>query len=429
MTIYWAPFLHAYQPPWQDVGVLKEIYTECYDPLLSMLERHENAKITLNIQGCLIDLLNGLDLKNVRQRLTHLMQIDRINLVGSAKYHPILPIIPEKEAVRQISMNSKAIKASFDGNWSPTGFFPPEMAVSPIIVELVSELGFKWIIMDGIAHTGPWPQNFIQTQKYSREDGPEKEICTFFRDTILSNMISFKTIDANGFIKHLYSMFPDYKDHDYYLITAQDAETFGHHHKYYETSFLGKVFSLLEDQDNIKIIFISELCKLFPKRVQPKNAIRASTWSTEAADLASNVPYPLWVHPLNPVHKYQYRLLKALYKLMDLLDYYMPDYQELTNFIHYYKTARYFFDQSLHSCWLWWASMRPMWSPNLIYKGLDLVWKASLNAQLALINAKIGTGDEFYSIIIDNGERIMEEMIEQELAGQHVRTFGDISTI
>ncbi|MCF2138660.1 MAG: hypothetical protein K9W44_01230 [Candidatus Lokiarchaeota archaeon] len=425
MTIYWAPFLHAYQPPWQDVEILKQIYNECYDPLLSMLERHDNAKITVNIQGCLVDLLNGLDLKNVRERLSHLMQMNRVDLVGSAKYHPILPLIPEQEIKRQISLNSQTIEASFDGNWHPKGFFPPEMAISTKVIQIVSELGFNWIIMDGIAHTGQWPQDYIQTQTFSQDGANTTKICTFFRDTLISNMISFKSIDANGFIKHLLTIFPDHKEHNYYIITAQDAETFGHHHKYYETSFLGKVFSLIEDRDEIEVVFVSDLCKIFPQRQQTPKAIRASSWSTELADLASNVPYPLWAHPLNSVHKYQYRLLKALYQLMALLDYHMPNYQTQKNFMHYYKTARYFFDQSLHSCWLWWASMRPMWSPNLIYKGLDLVWKASLNAQLALINAKIGSGDEFYSIIIDNGERIMEEMIEQELAGQHVRTFGD----
>ncbi len=67
MTIYWAPFLHAYQPPWQDIKVLKQIYEECYMPLLSMLERHENVKLTLNIQGCLLDQLARMNLKAPRK--------------------------------------------------------------------------------------------------------------------------------------------------------------------------------------------------------------------------------------------------------------------------------------------------------------------------------------------------------------------------
>ena len=92
------------------------------------------------------------------------------------------------------------------------------------------------------------------------------------------------------------------------------------------------------------------------------------------------------------------------------------------SFKHYYQTARWFYDRALHSCWLWWSSMRPHWSPNLIYKGLDLVMKTALNAQLALINLKIGDGDEYYSVIMDNMEKLMNELVEQELLGQRVRT-------
>lgn len=438
MTIYWAPFIHAYQPPWQEVEVLKQIYNECYDPLLTMLERHENAKMTINVQGCLVDQLNGLDLKNVGERLTNLMHQGRVDLVGSAKYHPILPLIPKSEVIHQIDINAKTIHANFDGDWHPEGFFPPEMAVSNDIVKIVGELNFKWILMDGIAHKGPWPQNFIPTTPplAGNPDG----IATLFRDTYISNMISFNNIDANGFIRQLLSMFPEPTENpeanpnadatenstnnDYYMITAQDAETFGHHIKYYETKFLGKAFSLIEDIEEIEVALISDVVKHFPKQEQPPNNIKASSWSTNSSDLASNVPYPLWSHPLNPVHKFQYRMLKALYRLMDLVEAEKPSHKENENFMNYYRTARYFYDESLHSCWLWWASMRPMWSPNLVYKGLDLVNRTAMNAQLALINLKIGTGDEFYSIIVDNGEKIMSEIMEQELAGQHVRTYN-----
>ena len=69
--------------------------------------------------------------------------------------------------------------------------------------------------------------------------------------------------------------------------------------------------------------------------------------------------------------------------------------------------------------------MKPMWSPNLIYKGADLIMKAALNAQLALINLKIGAGDEDYGIIMDNTKKLMNEIIDQEATGQKVRTYGD----
>ena len=39
MTTYWAPLLHIYQPPTQDIKILRVINKECYKPLFSILEQ------------------------------------------------------------------------------------------------------------------------------------------------------------------------------------------------------------------------------------------------------------------------------------------------------------------------------------------------------------------------------------------------------
>ncbi len=420
--MYWAPFLHLYQPPWQDMDVLRRINQECYEPLLLMMKRHENAKITLNVQGCLLDMLADLELDRTIHLLQELYDEGKIELVGSGKFHPILPIIPKSEIHRQVNLHKKTIKQYIDEDWEPKGFFPPEMAVSPNICNTVSNMGYQWMIMDGIANQNRWPNDYIQQSEHG--------LINLFRDTYISNEIAFKKIDAQQFVHKLETMYDDknHPQYDHYVIVAMDGETFGHHIKYYETSFLGKVFSILEDRQTVEIKLISELVerskqgKLFP--VQNDATIRKSTWSTMGDDIASNVPYPLWTHPLNPLHKHEYRMLKNLYKLMDMLENHARSHLEKRNFKNYYNTARHFYDRALHSCWLWWSSMRPHWSPNLIYKGMDLVMKSAMNAQLALINVKVGEGDEYYGIIMDNMEKLMNAMITQESRGQHLRTFS-----
>jgi Glycosyl hydrolase family 57 len=413
MTIYWAPFLHIYQPPWQDVEILKKINRECYFPLFSMLERHKNAKITLNIQGCLIEMMEEVGLNETLIILKRLVKTGKIEVVGTAKFHPILPLIPEPEIERQVKINEAVHERFFEGNWKKNGFFPPEMAVDPELNIIIKKLGYSWMIMGGISNDGPWPTNYINQSKSG--------LLTYFRDDILSNEISFNKINAEGFMKKLSTMFGKPYGQKHYVITAQDGETFGHHIPLYETSFLGQVFSLLEDREDIEIEFISDLPKIFP--IEKKAENRAASWSTDGKDLASNVPFGLWKHPFNPIHKVQFRMLQNLYKLMDLLEIHREKNGKNKAFQNYYQTSRYFYDRALHSCWLWWACMRPHWSPNLIYKGVDLVLKTALNAQLALINLNVGEGDEFYQIVMDNQEKLMTKMIDQEISLRKVRTF------
>ena len=114
---------------------------------------------------------------------------------------------------------------------------------------------------------------------------------------------------------------------------------------------------MLEDKHNIEAEFISNLPCYFPH--QNSAIIRASTWSTEWKDIEANIPYPLWKHPFNPIHKVQYRILQALYKLMEILDAAGIDNTTDANVQEYAQTARWFYDETLHSCWLWWACYAP----------------------------------------------------------------------
>ncbi|MFX1339879.1 MAG: hypothetical protein ACFFDK_14800 [Promethearchaeota archaeon] len=407
MTTYWAPLLHIYQPPTQDIKILREINKDCYKPLFSVLEQHDNPKFTLNINGVLIEMLYEIDLGDTMEQLKNLVSESKIEIVGTAKFHPILPLIPNKEIYHQIQMNEEINRKEFGNIWEKKGFFPPELAVSSEITRIVRELGYKWILQSGIAcpveEKGvDWPYNKI----YRAPNGLQ----LYFRDDILSNKISFKKITAQEFIKDIKIKYKD-KKQDYknntYILTAMDGETFGHHIKNYEKMFLGKTLELLTEKEGIETIFISDLDQYFPvakKEIIPKE----SSWSTSYQDILDQIPYPLWKHPDNNIHKYYWKIVKSLNELIDLAD--SLDLTKKWEIENYYNTARWFYDRGLHSCPTWWANpQNGTWSPNLIYNGLELLLKAALNAQMALIYAGREDGDSnFDSISYYHGLLLME---------------------
>ncbi|MBD3353186.1 MAG: hypothetical protein GF364_17020, partial [Candidatus Lokiarchaeota archaeon] len=206
---HWAPLLHIYQPPTQEIDVLKKINQECYLPLLSMIERHPKIKLTLNINGCLIDLLNDYGFSETIEILVKLVDQGIVEIVGTAKFHPLLPLIQEKEIVRQINLNEKTNKATFGDNWTHGGFFPPELAISDNVLKLIAYEGYQWVLAAGIACDEEWPIDVIyQTQT---------NLSIFFRDDIISNEISFNKIKAEEFIEKLKT---NYEKDDYYIMTA-----------------------------------------------------------------------------------------------------------------------------------------------------------------------------------------------------------------
>ncbi|MFO8017485.1 MAG: hypothetical protein R6U96_02520 [Promethearchaeia archaeon] len=424
MTTFWAPLIHIYQPPTQDIKILKKINEECYKPLFKVIESHKNAKFSLNINGVLIEMLYEYGMGDTMDLLKDLVAENKVEILGTAKFHPILPLIPKKEAYHQIRMNEDVNRKEFGNIWERNGFFPPELAISSKVAKYIRKHNYKWVIMSGIACPVDWPYDKI----YKSPNGLQ----LFFRDDILSNKISFKKITAKEFVQELREHYKDKKyeyKNDTYTITAMDGETFGHHIPNYEKKFLGKALDLIAENgdfnnqeengkegdgkkrtDDIKIVFISELDHYFPisdKRIIP----RESSWSTNLEDIRKGIPYPLWKHPDNDVHKYYWKVIKSLNKLMELAD--NLDLTKEWEVENYYNTARWYYDRGLHSCPTWWANpLNDTWSPNLIYKGIDLLMRAALNAELALEYAGIEDGEGYFDSISFYESLLLMELYE-----------------
>jgi alpha-amylase/alpha-mannosidase (GH57 family) len=57
LATYWALLLHFYQPPTQLPYVLRQIVRESYRPLIQLLADSPHARVTVNINGVLTEML------------------------------------------------------------------------------------------------------------------------------------------------------------------------------------------------------------------------------------------------------------------------------------------------------------------------------------------------------------------------------------
>ena len=113
--IYWAQLLHFYQPPTQFPPVLNKICQESYRPLIDVFREYPNARATVNINGVLTEMLSDCGHTDIIDGLRELAEKGQIEITGTGKYHPILPLIPQEEARRQIELNQKT-NTFFFGN-------------------------------------------------------------------------------------------------------------------------------------------------------------------------------------------------------------------------------------------------------------------------------------------------------------------------
>jgi alpha-amylase/alpha-mannosidase (GH57 family) len=372
--IYWAPLLHFYQPPTQSHGVLAKVCEESYRPLVRVFKEYPESRVTVNMCGVLTEMLADHGYQDILKGLEKLSQAGQVEFTGSAKFHAILPLIPEIEAKRQISLNKITNLSFFKDSYKPRGFFLPEMCYSDETASIVRGMGYEWVIVSGIACQGKWPMDYIPTFKLG--SGSMK---AFFRDDIISNMISFKNIDAVGFVSRIKELAKGKEDS--YIITAMDAETFGHHIRGWENIFLAKVYEIIEDSDKVKAVKISDLLEKFPaaKTKPPK----PSSWSTSNEEIMAGNYYPLWNTPHNNVHRLQWEHMNMCLEIFQEAE----NKKNIEKSEPFFNTARETLDMALHSCQFWWANKARMWNENLINKGLILQEETMLNSYLAVANS------------------------------------------
>src|SRR3972149_8162158 len=177
----WANFLHFYHPPTQKRVWVDRITEEAYRPVLKGLLDNPKARVTLNINGVLLDLWDEFDHEDVIEMVGTLLGRGEIELTGSAKFHPLLPKIPADEIKRQIELNALTIKKYF-GDYRPKGFFPPEMAYDSVVSKAAKEMGFAWMIAEELSYPGKVAYDRIYQDQ-------ETGIMLFFREREMSYRI------------------------------------------------------------------------------------------------------------------------------------------------------------------------------------------------------------------------------------------------
>ena len=368
MTVYFAFLIHIYQPPVQLPSIVKQITEESYRPMIQSLKDFPLAKITLNINASLTEQLADYELTDVIQDLASLSNYGQVEFVGSAKYHALLPLIPDPEIERQIKLNAETNQHYFGRVYDPKGFFPPEMAIVTDIFDAIKRTGHEYFVMSAIGNPKP---HFPTESFYQTENG----LAVVFRDDMISNDISFDRLDGNSFFDRIKYR---HTDQDYYVIIAQDGETYGHHIKHAFDKFWRPMLAQLEHRTDVKMVTIGELVEKFGKGeiISPK----ASSWSTDQGDIDYGNPFPLWLSPGNPMHGKQHQIILKTTKLVLNAE----NLKEPGESEHYWNVARSMLDRGAHSCQQWWASKRPWYSPDMILRGLNELMLAAVNARRAV---------------------------------------------
>lgn len=375
--ILWANFFHIYEPPRWPKSIILKVAKESYRPILKIVKAQPSLKITLNVAGALTEQLARYKILDIINDIKTLAKAGKIELTGSAKYHTILPLIPEKEAIRQIKHNEKVNRKYFGNVYQPRGFFSPEMCYSEKLGKIVKQLGYQWIILDEIGYKGK-----LGKVKFDKKYFLKNNLAVIFRNRFISDFISFEAPTNNP--DKLFNKISEEGRSRPYLVTAMDGENLGHHRH-----DVDKLWQKMVAHDGVKTLTLSEYLQELKKKktVRPKE----SSWSTMENEIAKKNAFNLWQNPKNPIHQLQWQLLNLAIKVV-----------EENNKNKHYQIARAYLDENLYSDPFWWASAHPWWDSQVIKKAaLDLEKTISLVGSVIAIKKAEKLKNQIVKIVAD----------------------------
>ena len=374
--MFWANFLHFYQPPTQKKYWVDRVTDESYRRLIDGWLKNPNIRLTLNVNACLYELWEKYGHNDVIDGLKNLLDRGQLEFTGSAKYHPLLPKLPNQEIVRQIELNNQTCQHYLGDSYQPKGFFPPEMAYEKRIAQIAADMGFEWIIGEELSYRYE-PGAVKYDRLYSVKDVSRngQPLLMFFRERNFSfKILSGQLGTANLFANELGNRLMDGS----YLLTAMDGETFGHHRPGMEKQLVE-----LYQTSGVQAVTISQLAQ-HVTNIEETDTLPA-TWALMEKDLTKNIPFARWEDPDNVIHRYQWELTDLAVKTVQNSKFKIQNEktlnftlstlnsdrgeENLTKEQSQWLEARRLLDRALHSDQYWWASARPWWSLEMVERG------------------------------------------------------------
>ena len=139
--------LHNHQPVGNFDHVMNSAYSDCYLPMLEVLENHHGINSGIHISGTLLEWL-VLNHPEYLERTGELCRMGRMELLTSGRYEPILTVFRRFDIIQQIKDYSDFLE-QLSGR-RPEGLWLTERVWEPQLPSILSEAGVSWAVVDDI---------------------------------------------------------------------------------------------------------------------------------------------------------------------------------------------------------------------------------------------------------------------------------------
>ena len=145
MTTEFILGFHCHQPLGNFDEVMLEAAEKAYLPLLRALDAHRDVKVALHFSGCLLEWAEA-KAPEVVDRVGALAARGQAELLGGGFYEPLLPIVPEADAIAQVDALRVWIGRRF--GVKARGIWLAERVWEPSLAATLARAGVEYLPVD-----------------------------------------------------------------------------------------------------------------------------------------------------------------------------------------------------------------------------------------------------------------------------------------
>ncbi len=236
--------LHNHQPVGNFDEVFENAYEKSYKVYLELLKKYPIISSSLHYSGSLLEWIiehKPEFLENINSLTSH----DRVELLSSAYYEPMLTLLPESDRIGQIKLQNSLLRDTF--GLAPEGMWLPERVWSLDLPYSINESNLKYTVIDE-HHLS----NKLPVKGYYNSEFEGRTIGIFGISQKLREMIPYE--DPQKVIDYILSQV-SYNKQDV-LVFMENGEKFGvYPNSESYLDWLDRFFQLLtENQDKIETL-------------------------------------------------------------------------------------------------------------------------------------------------------------------------------
>lgn len=357
--------IHNHQPVGNFDHVFLSAYERCYLPFIETISNHPSLKFCLHTTGPLYQWMEQ-NKPEWFDLVRKLIDAGQVEIMGGGFYEPILSVIPDEDAIGQISLMSGYIKEKF--GVEAKGMWTAERIWEPGLPSLMARAGMQYTVLDDTHFKWAGLKEDQLLGHYITEDNG-LPVYVFPISKFLRYSIPFMQPEQTiKFLKRLYD-----EKGDIVVVYADDGEKFGVWPGTYETCYnkrwLQSFFrQITENVGWIKPVFFSEVIGEVPPlgRVYLPTSSYAEMgqWSLPATGFVEYEELETKLKSEQLWDKYGYLMRGGFWR----------------NFMSKYPEANNMHKKMIHlSRAIWEAAESKAISEETLKEAIDLKWQAQCN--------------------------------------------------